>query len=282
MGLATLHLRGLAMQDVSVENMLLYELEDGQWKVKVCDPGQAVTFAVDPVTGIESEVDFGGFVGKEFRPPELYTRRPYLASKVDAWCLGWSTFYLLCAQPMFESADPSVDDPDWELFEDRAFPKLFHEKGWRAGLSTEAKDFILKLMDMNPHQRMSARDALRHPWLATFAAESNTTSAAARVAEHRDSFGAPARERFGSSGSEAVASASAWSGGGGISTQSRATTAESLDSLGSSSFGGPKTSSVPRKLVAAGVGGEKRSEKTSAAAGPWPRRNSPPPQRRWR
>jgi len=165
-GLATLHLRGLAMQDVSVENMLLYELEDGEWQVKVCDPGQAVTFSVDPLTGTELDVDFRGFVGKEFRPPELYSKLPYAATKVDAWCLGWSAFYLLTAQPMFQSADPSAADEDWELFEGKAFPTLFNKKGWRRDVSPRAKDFILKLMDPNPDNRMSILDALRHPWLA--------------------------------------------------------------------------------------------------------------------
>merc|ERR1712151_1101951 len=41
-GLANLHARGLAMQDVSLENMLVYVREDGQRRVSVCDPGQAV------------------------------------------------------------------------------------------------------------------------------------------------------------------------------------------------------------------------------------------------
>eukprot|EP00439_Symbiodinium_sp_Y106_P073251 s296_g13.t1 len=39
-GLASLHMRGLAMQDVTLENMLLFVEPDGQWQVRVCDPGQ--------------------------------------------------------------------------------------------------------------------------------------------------------------------------------------------------------------------------------------------------
>lgn len=42
---------------------------------------------------------FTGLVADEFRPPELYEEQDYLASRVDSWCLGWNTFYLLAAAP---------------------------------------------------------------------------------------------------------------------------------------------------------------------------------------
>jgi len=177
-GLASLHQRGLAMQDVSIENMLLYVLEDEQWHVRVCDPGQAVPFTVDPVTSEEQPVQFNGFVAKEFRPPELYMKQEYVATKVDAWCLGWSTFYLLAAQPMFHSADPSIDDPDYTLFLDRP-QRLFQQKGWRSTLSHQAKDFILALMHVDPHTRMSVRHALRHPWLTEWPLSATAAHAAA-------------------------------------------------------------------------------------------------------
>jgi len=181
-GLASLHLRGLAMQDVSLENMLLFILERGQWQVQVCDPGQAVCFLVDPVTGAETPVPFHGFVAKEFRPPELYSKKPYLATKVDAWCLGWSTFLLLCAQQMFDTADPATKDQDWQLFERREFSKLFRLKGWRTSLSIDARDFILRLMDVDPNSRMSCREALRHPWItAADRLSGNSRSSGARA-----------------------------------------------------------------------------------------------------
>lgn len=165
-GLEGLHARGLAMQDVSLENMLIYILNSGQWQVRLCDPGQAAPLTFDPITGAEVRVNFHGFVAKQFRPPELYTKGEYLATKVDSWCLGWSTFYLLVAQPLFHSADPAVHDSDWTLFQRRNFARLFQQKGWRSTLSHQAKDFILRLMQIDPNQRMSLRQALRHPWLA--------------------------------------------------------------------------------------------------------------------
>jgi serine/threonine protein kinase len=165
-GLANLHLRGLAMQDVSLENMLLHYQQDGEWDVRICGPSQAVLFQVDPCTGAEKPVVFRGFVAKDFRPPELYSGSEYLASKVDAWCLGWSTFYLLTGQQLFQSADPAGLDPDWKLFLRGEASKLLEGKGAVSMLSLQARDFITRLLDTDPHQRMSVKSALWHPWLA--------------------------------------------------------------------------------------------------------------------
>uniref|UniRef100_A0A7S1WKI2 Aurora kinase n=2 Tax=Alexandrium catenella TaxID=2925 RepID=A0A7S1WKI2_ALECA len=69
---------------------------------------------------------------------------------------------------MFLSADPSVRDPDWLLFQQGGALQLFGQKlgGWRTMLSEQACDFILRLMHIDPLQRLSVRDALRHPWLS--------------------------------------------------------------------------------------------------------------------
>jgi len=154
------------MQDVSLENMLLYLPEHGQPSVSVCDPGQAVLFNVDPLSGAEKPVPFNGFVGKEFRPPELYTSSEYYATKVDAWCLGYSTFYLLVAERLFQTADPAENDPDWILFKNGEVSKLLEQKGANSILSHQAKDFITRLLEPNPQHRMSVKSALWHPWLA--------------------------------------------------------------------------------------------------------------------
>ena len=37
-----LHQRRLAMQDVSLDNMLINTMDDWQFQIKICDPGQAV------------------------------------------------------------------------------------------------------------------------------------------------------------------------------------------------------------------------------------------------
>lgn len=152
------------MQDVSLENMLLnVNPQSGNWQVKVIDPGQAVRFDLDQ-NGQEMVVGFRGLVGKSFRPPELHEQKPYLATKVDSWCLGWSAFYLLTAQPLFMSADPQQADADWLMFKNGKVNELFVAKS--AECSDVGRDFLLRLLRLDPRKRMSISDACQHPWLA--------------------------------------------------------------------------------------------------------------------
>jgi serine/threonine protein kinase len=109
-------------------------------------------------------VSFRGLVGKSFRPPELHEQREYCATKVDSWCLGWSTFYLLTAQPLFMSADPAQQDSDWLLFQQGDFATLFQQKCNLC--SPTGLDFIFRLLQIEPRRRMSIADALNHSWLA--------------------------------------------------------------------------------------------------------------------
>mmetsp|Transcript_16188 Transcript_16188/g.41268 ORF Transcript_16188/g.41268 Transcript_16188/m.41268 type:complete len:586 (+) Transcript_16188:404-2161(+) len=161
-GIALLHNKGLSLQDVSLENMLLFCDEDGALSVRLCDPGQAMVFEME--NGKEKPVEFEGLVGKAFRAPELYDHKPYLATRADSWCLGWSVFHLLSAHSVFQTADPAKNDPDWAKFARGDFASIVRDK--QVELSTPAQDFILKLMDLNPVKRMSVVDALRHPWLS--------------------------------------------------------------------------------------------------------------------
>lgn len=163
LGLSFLHRRRVAMQDVSLENMLLHVDErTGNFQVKICDPGQAIVFDQGQ-NGEELPVAFRGLVGKSFRPPELHEQKSYCATKVDSWCLGWSTFYLLTAHPLFMSADPSQKDADWALFRQDPVAHL-RQKGNLC--SDTGLDFLFKLLQIEPSRRMSIDEALRHAWLA--------------------------------------------------------------------------------------------------------------------
>ncbi|KAJ1604541.1 protein kinase, partial [Cryptosporidium canis] len=86
-----------------------------RFQVKVCDPGQAIRFGrYSPE--LEMPVPYLGCVGKKFRPPEIFSGRPYIASKVDSWCLGWSTFYLLFGTELFESVHNVDNDVRWQWY----------------------------------------------------------------------------------------------------------------------------------------------------------------------
>lgn len=196
MALSECHKRGFALQDFSLENCLLYsvrgkksndenesENKSGaltleqmdfsgtadksikrQFQVKVCDPGQAIRFGRYD-NEVEIPVPHLGCVGKRFRPPEIFSGRPYIASKVDSWCLGWSTFYLLFGRVLFESVYALDDDVRWRWYSMGYRDHLYSYLGVKDRLSKDARSFIESLVHPDPICRMSVKDALNHPFL---------------------------------------------------------------------------------------------------------------------
>jgi calcium-dependent protein kinase len=79
--------------------------------------------------------------------------------KCDVWSLGIITYILLCGYPPFHGISNDV------IFEKIKKGKFyFYFEDWEH-ISDEAKDFITKLLVMDPKERMSTKEALRHPWL---------------------------------------------------------------------------------------------------------------------
>jgi serine/threonine protein kinase len=83
------------------------------------------------------------------------------------WSLGVITYILLGGYPPF--ADKDVKNMYRKICTARFH---FHEKYW-SQVSELAKDFISKLLVVDPSKRLTAEQALEHPWFS-----SNETSMA--------------------------------------------------------------------------------------------------------
>ena len=95
---------------------------------------------------------------------QVLRRQPY-AKPCDMWSLGVVAFIILAGRRPFHSRDR---DEKIDLIL-RAEP-VYAGSGWR-GISDDAIDFVRSLLRKDPAQRLSAQEALQHPWLLNHKAE---------------------------------------------------------------------------------------------------------------
>jgi len=91
--------------------------------------------------------------------PEMLLKRGY-DHQVDMWGLGVILYEL------FTNKKPFYSDDEYILPQLIVKMKVdLHDLDCWAGVSCEAKDLLLKLLDKNSVTRIKVGDALRHPWL---------------------------------------------------------------------------------------------------------------------
>mmetsp|Transcript_32566 Transcript_32566/g.85579 ORF Transcript_32566/g.85579 Transcript_32566/m.85579 type:complete len:571 (-) Transcript_32566:452-2164(-) len=147
------HHHGVVHRDIKLDNMI-YEDEREDAELKLIDFG----FARHVRPG--SEVMHDQLGTPSYMAPELWTERetPY-DSSVDMWAIGVVTYMLLSGQRPFHHQDKKE-----KTRMIRQDPVRFPDAHW-SHLSAEAKDFCTALMKKNPKDRLSASEAVKHPWI---------------------------------------------------------------------------------------------------------------------
>jgi len=153
-GVNYLHTHGIAHRDLKPENILI----DTEGNIKISDFGLARFNAsqMQSLCGtpqyVAPEVIRLGMAGMG-APPTGYGRG------VDMWSLGVSLYHMLTSELPFIESDRlalfhKIESGQYE------FPaELWSE------ISEEAKDLVRRLLDTNPKTRITAEQALRHPWI---------------------------------------------------------------------------------------------------------------------
>uniref|UniRef100_A0A8C4X966 calcium/calmodulin-dependent protein kinase n=1 Tax=Erpetoichthys calabaricus TaxID=27687 RepID=A0A8C4X966_ERPCA len=145
------HQMGVVHRDLKPENLLLASKLKGA-AVKLADFGLAIEVQGDQ----QAWFGFAGTPG--YLSPEVLRKDPY-GKPVDMWACGVILYILLVGYP------PFWDEDQHRLYQQiKAGAYDFPSPEWDT-VTPEAKDLINKMLTINPVKRITAAEALKHPWI---------------------------------------------------------------------------------------------------------------------
>ena len=145
-----MHDHDVVHRDLKPEN-ILFETADVDSPVKIIDFGLARTHNA-------REAPMSNVAGTPYYIAPEVLRRQYDRS-CDLWSVGVIAYVLLAGYPPFNGKD------DTEVHRAVLDGRYCFPPGDWSGISREALDFIRKLLQMDTILRMTAEQALCHPWI---------------------------------------------------------------------------------------------------------------------
>ncbi|XP_059068019.1 CDPK-related kinase 5-like [Cryptomeria japonica] len=143
------HLQGVVHRDLKPENFLFTSKEEhAQLK--------AIDFGLSDF--VKPDERLNDIVGSAYYVAPEVLHRSY-GTEADVWSIGVIAYILLCGSRPF-----------WARTESGIFRAVlkadpnFEEAPWPT-MSSEAKDFVKRLLNKDMRKRMTAAQALTHPWL---------------------------------------------------------------------------------------------------------------------
>ncbi|CAI9752838.1 unnamed protein product [Fraxinus pennsylvanica] len=143
------HLQGVVHRDLKPENFLFTSKEENS-QLKAIDFG--LSDFVKPDEWLNDIVGSAYYVA-----PEVLHRA--YNTEADVWSIGVIAYILLCGSRPF-----------WARTESGIFRSVvkaeptYEEQPWPM-LSSDAKDFVKRLLSKDPRKRMTAAQAMCHPWI---------------------------------------------------------------------------------------------------------------------
>ncbi|KAH1194557.1 CDPK-related kinase 1 [Glycine max] len=143
------HLQGVVHRDLKPENFL-YISKDENSTLKVIDFGLS--------DYVKPDERLNDIVGSAYYVAPEVLHRSY-GTEADMWSIGVIAYILLCGSRPF-----------WARTESGIFRAVlkadpsFEEAPWPS-LSADAKDFVKRLLNKDYRKRLTAAQALSHPWL---------------------------------------------------------------------------------------------------------------------
>lgn len=143
------HFMGVMHRDLKPENFLLVS-RDHDAPIKATDFGLSVF--------IEEDKKYKDLVGSAYYIAPEVLHQNY-GKEIDVWSAGIILYILLCGVPPFwaeteKGIFKAILDTDLDL----------QSSPWPS-ISSSAKDLIKKMLTKDPKKRITAAEALEHPWL---------------------------------------------------------------------------------------------------------------------
>ena len=135
---------------------MMLSSDDINSPIKIIDFGLATTHNQEA-----GDAPMTAFAGSPFTvAPEVIKRR--YGRECDLWSVGVVTYFLLTNLMPFNA------ESNEEIFKKIQSGRYRYPSRLEAGISEEAKDFISRLLVVNPKERMTAKQALSHPWIVKY------------------------------------------------------------------------------------------------------------------
>ena len=175
MGLNQLHKCGVLHRDIKPQNLLVKH----NGTVKIADFGLA-RFIASP--GKEMT---GGVISSWYRPPELFFGAKYYSFGIDIWSVGCIFGEMVLKDCLFQgNGEIEVltkifsllgipNNSVWPDYNQLDNMKVFYQgdvvtiKNKFSSFCEEGTDLLEKMLEMDPNKRISAEDALKHPFIVS-------------------------------------------------------------------------------------------------------------------
>ncbi|XP_076905596.1 CDPK-related kinase 4-like [Bidens hawaiensis] len=143
------HLQGVVHRDLKPENFLFSTRQEDS-------PLKVIDFGLSDFTRPDQRLN--DIVGSAYYVAPEVLHRSYNV-EADIWSIGVITYILLCgSRPFFARTESGIFRSVL-----RADPN-FNDSPWPS-VTPEAKDFVKRLLNKDHRKRMTASQALTHPWL---------------------------------------------------------------------------------------------------------------------
>jgi serine/threonine protein kinase len=150
---AYLHDHGIVHRDLKPENLLFRTPEDNA-DLLIADFGLSRIMDEEQFHVLTTTCGTPGYMA-----PEIFKKSGH-GKPVDVWAIGVITYFLLCGYTPFDR-DSNLEEMQAILVADYRFEPVQY---WR-GVSQAARDFINRCLTIDPLRRITAHEALSHPFV---------------------------------------------------------------------------------------------------------------------